>query len=437
MQDYIPNQITEILTDSIAEEIALQAGDILISVNGNPIHDIVDYKFEISDEYVELEIQRDNEVIVYEIEKEFDEDIGIRFANPLIEDAKSCRNHCIFCFIDQLPKGMRETLYYKDDDSRLSFLQGNFVTLTNISDQELDRIIAYRMSPIKISVHTTDPELRYLMLKNPNAKKIMRQLRRLYDGKIPMHAQIVLVPGINDKEHLIKTIKDLSQFFPYLESVAVVPVGITRFREGLALLTPYKEDSARDVIQQVNELQKMYLSRIGTRFVFLSDEFYALSNAPLPNDYEYEGYPQIENGVGLLTNLYEEIKEEIKKTQSTDRIHRGAILTGTLAAPYLRNFLTLIMPYAKKSLVDVIPIKNHFFGETVTVAGLVTGGDILLQFSDFEKYDTIWVPESMLRAQSDMFLDDVRIQDLQNAFQRNVVSLRVSGASLVQAIVGG
>lgn len=438
MGTQIPNQITGIKPGSIAEEIEIKVGDVLISINGNTVHDILDYKFHLSDEWIELEIEREgDERYIYEIEKDYDEDLGLEFSNPLIEDAKSCRNKCIFCFIDQLPKGMRDSLYFKDDDSRLSFLQGNFVTLTNLSDEEIDRIIAFRLSPIKISVHTTDPELRLKMLKNPNAKKINEQLKKLYDASLEMHAQIVLVPDVNDGAHLEKTVTDLAKLHPHMESIAVVPVGITKYRDGLEKVTPFDAARSKTVIEQVQRLQEKMCKEIGTRFVFLSDEFYALSKTPLPTEAEYEGYPQLENGVGLLSSFRQEIEEELAKAVPTKRSGSVAIVTGTLASSYLQEIAQKIQPFTPNLMIDIIPIENNFFGGGVTVSGLVTGGDILSQFAQAQKYDTIYLPDSMLRAQSDVFLDDVCLPDLQEKFQRNVVALPVSGAAFVRAIWGG
>lgn len=436
--EFIPNRITGVLPNSIAEELELSEGDILLSINETPVHDIIDYKFLLSDEFVVLEVQdRRGEITFYEIEKDFDEDIGLSFSNPLIEDAKSCRNNCIFCFIDQLPKGMRETLYFKDDDSRLSFLQGNFVTMTNLSDEEIDRIIAFRLTPIKISVHTTDADLRVQMLKNPRAGLIMQQMQKLFDAGLTMHAQIVLVPGVNDGAALSKTVEDLTRFYPVLESVAVVPVGVTRFREGLAEVTPFNPISARGAIEQVHELQKNLLSRLDTRFVFLSDEFYALSDTPLPQEAAYEGYPQLENGVGLLSNLFAETTEALQGRAQSNAKGKFAIATGVLAAPYMKQIVDQIIRKAPDVEVDVITITNEFFGGAVTVAGLITGSDILTQLTNPENYDEIWIPESMLRAQSDVFLDDLRLIDLSQQMQREVIALPVEGLALVDAILGG
>lgn len=437
MKDYIPNRITGVLPGSIAEEVGLQPGDILLSVNGEPVVDIIDYKYLLTDEYLELEVQSGDEMLLVEIEKEYDEDLGLQFSNPLIQDAKSCRNNCIFCFIDQLPKNMRETLYFKDDDSRLSFLQGNFVTLTNLSDAEIDRIIAYRLAPIKISVHTTNPFLRTRMLKNKNAAKLMGQMQKFYEAGLPMHAQIVLIPSVNDKEQLQSTIRDLMRFHPVLESVAVVPVGLTKYRDGLEELTPYDRTLAKEALLLGNELQAMCLEELGTRFVFFSDEFYATAGIELPPPDAYEGYPQLENGVGLLSNLIEETTAALQTAPEISKESVHAIVTGRLAAPYLKALVQQIRAVHPKLSVDIISVENDFFGEHVTVAGLLTGGDILSQFPADRKYDTIWVPESMLRSGSDVFLDDMHVGELSDQLQQNVQALPVDGHVLVEALLKG
>ena len=298
----INNLVSKVYKGSIAEEIGIEVGDVLLSVNGERVEDIIQYKFLISDEYIELEIQKINgRVYLYEIEKDYDEELGIEFTNPIIDKAKSCRNKCVFCFIDQLPEGMRETLYFKDDDSRLSFLQGNFVTLTNMSEDDINNIIKYRISPINISVHTTNPELRRKMINNKFAGKLMDTMRRLAEAGIEMNAQIVLCPGYNDKKELERTLEDLASLRPYVHSAAIVPVGITRYRDNLAKLEIFDEKSASETIDQIHKLQEKYLEELGTRFAFLSDEFYIIAKRPLLKYDEYEGFLQFEDGASILS----------------------------------------------------------------------------------------------------------------------------------------
>lgn len=429
------NQIIGIRKDSIAEELGLQVGDALLEINGMTIHDIIDYKYCISDEYIELTIESNGEITIYEVEKEYDEDLGLEFSNPLIEEVKSCSNKCVFCFIDQLPKGMRNSLYFKDDDSRLSFLQGNFVTLTNLSDEAIDRIIRFRLSPIKISVHTTNPDLRVLMLKNPKANKIMEQLQKFYDADLTIEAQIVLVRGMNDGEELSRTITDLRAFHPVLESVAIVPVGITKHRDHLPQLDPYNKKDAEKVIAQIEQLQKENKETVGSNFCYISDEFYCLAEKEFPTDKEYEGYPQIENGVGLFRSLETEFMEALKQVYEP-KPAKHAILCGTLIHSSLERLMGQYTKAFPMVQIDVMPIKNDFFGHTITVTGLITGQDLLKQFSEHEKYDTIFIAKSMLRADTDVFLDDATVSDINEQWQNKLVPLTVDGQVLVDALSG-
>ena len=338
------NIIEEIAKGSIADELEIEAGDVLLSINNSIVKDIIDYKYLMSDDNILLEVEKtDGQVWEYEIEKDFDEDLGIIFTNPLIDKAKSCRNKCIFCFIDQLPANMRETLYFKDDDSRLSFLQGNFITLTNMSDDEIDRIIKYRLSPINISVHTTNPDLRIRMLNNKNAGKLYDIMKKFHQASLQVNCQIVLVPGVNDGRELERTLSDLSELYPTVESVAVVPIGVTKYREKLAKVDSYDEDSAGEVLDFIEDLQANYMKNLATRFIFLSDEFYALSKRQVPSYGDYEGFPQLENGVGLMRLFHDELEEELLKLEEISRLDKKYIVaTGTLAYDYLVELFSKI-----------------------------------------------------------------------------------------------
>ncbi len=427
------NIIEKVRHNSIAEEIGIETGDVLISINGKEVKDIIDYKFLISDEYILIEIEKNcGELWEFEIEKEFDEDLGIEFSNPLIDRAKSCRNKCIFCFIDQLPPNMRETLYFKDDDSRLSFLQGNFITLTNMSDEEIDRIIAYKLSPINISIHTTNPELRIKMLNNKNAGKIFPILKRFKDAGIEVNCQIVLVPGVNDGKELNRTLMDLSSLYPSVRSVAVVPVGITKFREGLYEIEPFNRESSKEVLSLIEKKQDEFLEKIGTRFVFASDEFYAMSNMSLPKYEEYEGFPQLENGVGLMRAFEYEIKEELQSIQDNIRLNKSYILaTGTLAAGFMNYIKDCVMEKFDDLQLIVVPVKNNFFGTTITVSGLVTGQDLVEQLQFYDNVDGIIIPRSMLRQNSDVFLDDFTIEDIERELKVKIIPVDVSGKDFI------
>lgn len=434
----INNIISKVYKDSIAEEIGIEVDDLLISVNNQAIHDIIEYRFLLSDEYLEVEIQKINgEVYVYEIEKDYDEDLGIEFTNPIIDKAKSCRNKCVFCFIDQLPEGMRETLYFKDDDSRLSFLQGNFVTLTNMSEDDINNIIKYRISPINISVHTTNPELRQIMIKNKFAGELYSIMKRLADAKIQMNCQIVLCPGYNDKEELTRTIKDLETLYPYVNSAAIVPVGITKHRGHLPNLEIFNEKTANETIDQVHELQKMYLEKRETRFAFLSDEFYIMANRKLLEYDEYEGFIQFENGVGMISKLEREIQNHLKKL-SKDQISKKkkvSIATGHSSFEFIKKMAKEIMDVCPNMQINVYKIKNNFFGQTITVSGLITATDIIEQLKNQDLGETLYIPRSMLKSDEEIFLDNITLEELNETMNLEIVPCLSEGHDFVDKIL--
>lgn len=430
------NIIEKVAKGSIAEELGIKPNDILLSINGEKVEDIIDYKYLISDNYIEVGIEKkDGEVWILEIEKEFDEDLGITFTNPLIDKARSCRNKCLFCFIDQLPPNMRETLYFKDDDSRLSFLQGNFITLTNMNDEEINRIIKYRLSPINVSVHTTNPELRIKMLNNKNAGKIFSILQRFKKADIKVNCQIVLVPGINDGKELERTLEDLSSLYPSVESVAVVPVGLTRYRENLPELISFNRQRALELLHFIREEQTKFMGKIGTRFVFASDEFYAITDEALPSYEDYEGFPQLENGVGLMKTFENSIDEELSKIDEKILFNkRYIIVTGTLAEDFMNKMKDRILKRFSGLELKVIAIENNFFGNSITVSGLITGQDIIRQIENYNNIDNIdglIIPKSMLRADSNVFLDDLTVEDLQNRLMIKIIPIAVSGKEIV------
>lgn len=428
------NIIENIIKDSIADELGLEVGDEILSINGENIKDIIDYKYLISDEYIELEIKKLNgELISFEIEKDFYEDLGIEFSNPLIDEAKRCSNNCVFCFIDQLPPNMRETLYFKDDDSRLSFLQGNFITLTNMKEEDIERIIKYRISPINVSVHTTNPELRKKMLRNINASKIMDILKRFDEAHIEVNCQIVCIPDINDKEELDRTVRDLYELKNSVSSLAIVPVGITKYRENLPDLKPFDRQRSIEIIEQVHKLQKEFLEKSNTRFVFLGDEFYILAGMDIPEDEEYEGYPQIENGVGLVRNFSEEINEELKNYQISNNEGEVTLVTGELAKEFMEDIKSRVLKKLPNYKINVRAIKNDFFGRTITVAGLVTGIDIIKQVDKMD-YKNLMIPDCMLRANTDYFLDDTTLGELENKLNRKVFVTKVDGKDFLKKL---
>lgn len=443
--------IDRILPGSIAEELEIEAGDVLVSINGNEIEDVFDYHYMVNDEYLEILIRKaDGEEWELEIEKEYNEDLGIEFDNGLMDDYKSCTNKCIFCFIDQMPPGMRETLYFKDDDSRLSFLQGNYVTLTNMKDKDLDRIIQYHLGPINISVQTTNPELRCMMLHNRFAGDSLKKIDRLYEGGIPMNGQIVLCKGVNDGEELERSIRDLTKYLPLMESVSVVPVGLSKYREGLYPLEPFTKEDAENVIDTIEKWQQICLKEHDLHFIHASDEWYMLAGRPLPQEESYDGYLQLENGVGmmrLLMNEFHDALEEAKEPEHKaemmqileeefDGHHKVSLMTGRLAAPFLREMAADFMEAFPGYEVEVVDIRNDFFGESITVSGLITGKDLITQAKEKELGNTVAIPCNMLRMGERVFLDDQSIEDVENALQVPVIIVKSSGFALVEAMFG-
>ncbi|VYT76596.1 DUF512 domain-containing protein [Clostridium tertium] len=434
------NLIKKVDEGSIAEEVGIEVNDVLISINGTPIDDIIDYKFLAVDEEVLLEIEKpDGEIWEYEIEKEYGEDLGLEFQGGIMDKAKSCSNKCMFCFIDQLPKGMRNTLYFKDDDSRLSFLQGNFVTLTNMKDEDIDRIIRYKISPINISVHTTNPELRVKMLKNRFAGSIMERLKKLKDAEIEMHAQVVCIPNVNNGEELRKTVSDLYELRPYVKNVAVVPVGVTKFRENLPQLETFTSETSRNEIMMIKDLQEKYIKETGAPFVRLSDEFYIVAGLDVPNNEFYSEYEQLEDGVGMIRYYREAVEGAIN---NLDVKLKGSfsMVTGELAFEEIKRSADLIMKHNPNISIDVYKVINNFFGNTITVAGLLTGTDIIDQLKGKINSEYLIMPNNMFRkgyelAPADMvMLDDLRINDIEEALNVKVIVCDYTGDDLIDII---
>lgn len=432
----ISHIIKEVKTGSIAEEMEICPGDCVLQINNQDIEDVFDYEYLANDEYLELLIQKqDGEEWLLEIEKDFDEDLGIVFESSLMSEYKSCRNKCIFCFIDQMPPGMRDTLYFKDDDSRLSFLQGNYVTLTNMSDKDIDRIIRYHLSPINISVQTTNPELRCRMLNNRFAGEALKKIDTLYEAEVPMNGQIVLCSGYNDGKELEKTISDLSKYLPHMQSVSVVPVGLSKFREGLAELKPITQEGAAAAIDTIERWQKKIYAQYGIHFIHASDELYILAGRELPEEERYDGYIQLENGVGMLRLLNTEVEEAISSFEGDGRKAELSIATGKLACRYLQRYVSEIQSKYPGITVHIYPITNYYFGESITVAGLITGTDLVEQLTGRPLGEKLLLPICMFRSGEDVFLDDLTRQDLQNALQVPVDIVKSSGQDLVNAIV--
>ena len=428
--------IKSVISGSIADELELVPGDAIVSISHKEIEDVFDYQYLIEDTYIELLVQKeDGEQWVLEIEKDEDDDLGITFESGLMDEYKSCSNKCIFCFIDQLPKGMRETMYFKDDDSRLSFLQGNYITLTNMKDKDIDRIIKYNLAPINISVHTTNPELRCEMLHNRFAGKIMDQIQRLYDNHIIMNGQIVLCKDINDGEELEKSIADLSKFLPYMESVSVVPMGMTKYREGLRQVEMFDAEDAKKVISQIEKWQKTLYEEYGTHFIHAGDEWYIMAGLPLPEESRYDGYLQLENGVGMMRLLIDEFMESLEDMAGDDRHLSKDIVTGKLAYPYICELISALKKKFPNIEVNVHCIENDFFGKTITVAGLITGQDIICQLKDKPLTGHLLMPVNMLRAQEEVLLDDITISDIEKALQVKVDIIQSSGNDLIDKVL--
>lgn len=429
--------IKNVLPGSIAEELEISAGDKLLAINDQEIEDVFDYHFLANEEYLTVLIEKpDGEQWELEIEKEYEEDLGIEFEQGLMDEYRSCRNKCIFCFIDQMPKDMRETLYFKDDDSRLSFLQGNYVTLTNMSDHDIDRIIRYHLEPINVSFQTTNPELRCKMLHNRFAGEALKKVDRLYEGGITMNGQIVLCKGINDGEELERSIRDLMKYAPQLQSVSVVPVGLSKYRDGLYPLQPFTKEDAKEVLHIIHKWQKKAYEEFGIHFIHGGDEWYILAEEELPEEERYDGYLQLENGVGMLRLLMNEFEEGYESLNGDKRDREVSIATGFLAYPYIQRMADRIMEKYPKSKLHVYGIRNDFFGELITVSGLITGQDLIGQLKGKALGEKLLLPCNMLRIEEQDFLDDVTLQDVKDALQVPVDIVKSSGQDFIDAVLG-
>ena len=427
--------ITHVQPGSIAQRLGLVAGDKLVSIAGEPIIDQIDYQALTAQERFDMMVEdAGGQTRTVHVRKEDWEPLGLTLDQTIVSKPRPCRNHCIFCFIDQMPPGMRKTLYVKDDDWRLSLMMGNYITMTNIDDHELDRIIRRKVSPLFVSVQCTDPDMRVKLLRNPNAAKIMDNLRLLKANGIRFHAQMVLCPGWNDGEILKKSLEDLEALRPAVQSIALVPIGLTKFRDGLPYIKPYNKQMAADLIESVKPYQERFLREIGTRLVFPADEFYCLSGLPLPTDEEYEDYPQIENGVGMLRMFETDLEyaaEDLPMTETPPR--RICIATGTSVAPFLRELANKHAP--RGTTVEVRPIVNKFFGESVTVAGLITGQDLVAQCQDVQA-DEILIVRSMIRAEGDLFLDNMSVDEVRAKLPCPLKITENSGEGIWRAISG-
>lgn len=430
------HRISKIETGSIAEELGIEPGDVLVSINDNEIEDVFDYHYYVNDEEILLLVRKaDGEEWEFEIEKDYEEDLGIEFEQGLMDEYRSCRNKCMFCFIDQMPKGMRETLYFKDDDSRLSFLQGNYITLTNMSDHDIDRIIRYHLEPINVSIHTMNPELRCKMLHNRFAGEALKKLQRLYEGGITLNGQIVLCKGINDKAELEYSIEKMAEYIPQLQSVSIVPVGLTKYREGLYPLEPFTKEDAKEVLAIIHRWQNIFYEKYGMHFIHAGDEWYLLAQEELPEESRYDGYLQLENGVGMIRLLLDEFEEAFLALKGSKKEIEISLATAKLAYPYIKRMLERLKEKYPNLTAHLYCIKNEFFGEKITVAGLVTGQDIITQLQGKPLGSSLLLPCNMFRDTEEVFLDDVTKSELEEALQVKVDIVKSSGRDFVNAIL--
>ena len=430
------HRISKVLPGSIAEELEIEPGDRLLSINGSEIEDVFDYRFLVNDEYLELLVQKPNgEEWELEIEKDYNEELGIEFENGLMDEYRSCHNKCIFCFNDQMPKGMRETLYFKDDDSRLSFLQGNYVTLTNMSDHDIDRIIRYHLEPINVSFQTMNPELRCKMLHNRFAGDALKKVDQLYEAGIEMNGQIVLCKGVNDGKELEYSIQKMSEYIPYLKSVSVVPVGLSKYREGLYPLEPFTREDAMEVLAMIHKWQDKLYKEHGTHFIHAGDEWYLMADMPLPEEDNYDGYLQYENGVGMVRYLQDTFEEELASISGDDRVKECSVICGTLIGDTMKTLMAKIEQKFPDVTIHVYPIVNEFFGERITVSGLLTGQDIIKQLKGKPLGEGLYLPENMLRIGEPVFLDDVTVEEMEKTLQVPLHIVKSSGQGLVQMMI--
>lgn len=437
IKNEIENIISVVVPGSIADKMGVLPGDRLVAINDQTIEDVIDYRFLTSDEHLEVMlIKTDGSEWVLEIEKDFDEELGIEFENPVMASTRQCHNKCIFCFIDQMPAGMRPGLYVKDDDSRLSFLQGNYITLTNMKSEEIDKLIRYHISPLNISVHTTNPVLREKMLNNRFAGDIMNSLKNFHQNNMKMNLQIVLCPGYNDGQELERTLKDVEQLAGSLISIAVVPVGLTKYQKNSDLL-PVDKNKAEEVIKQIEKWQNRWMKLIGRRLVYPADEFYLKAGRPWPKAETYEAFYQMENGVGMLASFEKDFE---KYNQRLPLIRKKkpftlTIATGRAAASFMEQLSRKVMRKIEGLTIKIMPIENNFFGERIDVSGLITGRDLINQLSGKELGGLLMIPDNMLKNQEDVFLDDVRLDDIRESLGVPVKPCSIDGKQWIKDIL--
>lgn len=430
-------KIFDVTTGSHADKAGIKKGETLLSINSNEIVDVLDYRFYQVNRKLTLEVaDEDKNVRTIEMTKGEYEEIGLEFETYLMDKQHSCRNKCIFCFIDQLPKGMRESLYFKDDDSRLSFLFGNYITLTNITEHEIDRIIKMHISPINVSVHTTNPELRCKMMNNRFAGDTLKYLKRFADAGITLNCQIVSCPGINDGDELVRTLTDLENLG--VNMTAIVPVGLTRYRENLYPLVPYNKETAGQTIDIIEKMGDECVKKHGRRIFFPGDEFYLLAEREIPSPEFYEDFSALEDGIGMIAYLTDDVGWKLEELDADESLcHKVTIACGEGVFPYMKRIMSIINEKFPNITINTRAIKNNFFGGGVNVSGLVTGGDLIDQLRDDDLGDRLIITSSMLRFENDLFLDDVSTDDVERELGVTLVPVNNNGNDLVEAVIAG
>ena len=432
--------ITDVLPRSRAEKAGILVGDTLISINKKEINDVLDYRFYLASKSISIVVLRNGKQKKFKIRKQEYDDIGLDFETPLMDKKHSCENKCVFCFIDQLPKGMRKSLYFKDDDSRLSFLHGNYITLTNLHDSDIQRIIDMHISPVNVSVHTTNPELRVKMMKNKRSGEVLNYLNRLADAGIALCCQIVLCKGLNDGAELDRTMCDLEKLAPAMQSTSIVPAGLTRFRDGLYQLEPFSPEECAAIIKQINDFGDMCKYKHGTRLFYPADEFYIKAGVPLPDDLYYEDYAQIQNGVGMITDMAQSVTCELEDKQKyapyQDIKRTVSIATGYAAEAHIRSLSKIVCEHFSNVQINVFPIKNNFFGEQITVSGLLTGKDIIEQLTGKMLGDELLIPAACLRAEGDVLLDDISPEHISEVLGVTVSPSDADAEKFICSILG-
>ncbi len=430
--------IKSVQAESYAEKKRISAGDCLISVNGNEINDVLDYRFYLNEKKLRLVLKgADGRMKVATVIKDEFEDIGLEFETYLMDKQQHCKNKCIFCFIDQLPKGLRESLYFKDDDSRLSFLFGNYITLTNMKDEDIDRIIKMHISPVNISVQTMNPELRVKMMLNPNAGSSLRYIEKLAKGGILLNTQLVLCPGINDGKELEYSLQKLGELYPQVQSIAAVPVGLSDHREGLYPLEPYTAQTAGEVIDIIDSFNKSFEEKNGEIIAYAADEFYLKAGREIPDEEYYNGFPQLENGVGMWALLESEFMQALDECKTKEKHRRLTVVTGQAAYPLIKKLAQKAEEKINGLNVNVVCAKNRLFGEMITVSGLLCGKDIAFALEGENIGEELLIPPNSLRKEGDMFLDNMTVSELSEKLGVKVTANGVGGDDLLYAMIGG